>query len=52
MSIGNAFLKIFPNTNIKYYYCHYGRALEINKYKYCKLEVEEDSELHILITAW
>jgi hypothetical protein len=48
INLGNAFIKIFPNTNIKYYYWHYGRALIINKNKYSKLEVL----VHCQRTAW
>ena len=44
IAIPNAFLKIFPNTKIKYCLWHIGRALE-NKAKHY---INEDKDLYFL----
>lgn len=48
MSISNAFKRVFPGTKIKFCLWHFGRALEVNKKKYIKLEDEENDEVNIL----
>ena len=48
IAMNNAFKSVFPNTKIKYCLWHLERNLEINKYKICYKEVNENEDIFIL----
>ena len=43
VAMSNAFMKVFPSTKIKFCLWHLGRALEVNKKKFIKLEDENEN---------
>ena len=43
IAMSNAFIKVFPSTKVKFCLWHLGRALEVNRKKYIKLEDKNEN---------